>query len=259
LSDNQFSDDSGVEFGLALEQNKRLKELDLSENYIQNRGAIVICGAMLNDNRTLKKLSLANNLITDKCVPLMRDVVKMCGHIEDFRFAGNQFRTKYMASLQVIWDLKMAEIEKERIRLLGDNSFKKTYAVVEERIRERGRKGGEKKSLQKAHREAIESVVKTDGEFFGPGGSLQAGVRAGKLFSPEGKGFCGGMESKLAILPFFREGGEKSPGGVSSDRSSDSRVEGEQLFSSTVVGAKGSDGGRAKGKAKGRFLPSLTV
>ena len=232
LSNNSLSDDTGVEFGRALAVNRRLRKLDLSENFIQVRGGTEIGNAVKDDNRALKDLNLSNNLMSDKCVPLFRDLLLENRDLEVFLFHGNQFRTEYMASLQKVWDAKVAIEEAEKERLNGDNSYKKTFENVKRRIQERGqRKGGEREkvSLKKHERVALESVVKPTGEFFGPGYALQTGIRVGRLFSPEGKGFAGGQESRLEVLPFFEKRPFISPSEPfsPSERSSDSRIEKE--------------------------------
>ncbi|GMH76743.1 hypothetical protein TL16_g07183 [Triparma laevis f. inornata] len=232
LADNQISDDGAFEIGNSLQGNKTLQRLDLSKNYVQNRGGVRIAEVLRDDNRTIRYLNLSYNLISDKVVPLFREVIKTNRRLDNFLFAGNQFRTKFLNSLQAVWDKKMEKIEQKKEELEGDNSYLKTYESVRRRIKERSRNKNllSPKSFKKTQREGIESS------------NPKAAVRVADWLSPGGGGWKGDYKTKLQPLPFYR--GEGVP----------KEDEVRELFSETMGELAVKERNRNKAKRASRLV-----
>ena len=191
----------------SLTKNTSLLRLDLSKNYVQNRGGVRIGEVLRDENRSLRWFNISFNLMSDKVVPLFRDVIRKNKKLNAFSFEGNQFRPKFLMSLQAVWREKIAAIQRKEEELMGDNSYLKTYESVKRRIRERSRnkKGGSPKSLKKTEREGIKSVL-GEGGFFGGGKRTnpKEGIRVADWLSPGGGGWVPDRATTLEPLPFYK-------------------------------------------------------
>lgn len=100
LAANEFDDECMPSIGKFIKESKFLISLNLSENYISDKGIEILCDSLVG-NITLKELNLSNiEGITDKSVPLLMKLVES-GYLEIINIEGTLISNKNVFVLQI--------------------------------------------------------------------------------------------------------------------------------------------------------------
>ena len=90
LTGNRLSNQSLSIFTHALYNNNTLKELDLSDNQISDRGIEILSDVLLNNRSILEKLHLGSNSITDRGVEYLSNMLKTNRYLTHLMLNRNQ-------------------------------------------------------------------------------------------------------------------------------------------------------------------------
>ncbi|XP_036598605.1 NACHT, LRR and PYD domains-containing protein 12-like [Trichosurus vulpecula] len=83
----------------ALSSNKSLKNLDLSENFFEDRGIILLCKALGNPNCRLETLSLASCDLTSTCSQNLCSALSSNKSLKNLNLSGNSFEEREITLL----------------------------------------------------------------------------------------------------------------------------------------------------------------